>query len=376
MGGGEMGFVRAGLASLPHLLCFSLSTAALLFHAVAGARVRVIPAIYVFGDSTADVGNNNYLSGTAAKANFPHNGVDFPAKRPTGRFSNGYNGVDFLAINMGFRRSPPPFLSIASKINHHIMRGITGVNFASGGSGILDSTGNSMSMTKQIQYFATIRSNITTHLSIVLADYVLSKSLFIISTGGNDMFGYFSQNNVQNTTKMQQFIDTLISTYKHHLVSLYDMGARKFGIIDVPPIGCCPFPRSLNPTGGCIDVLNGLALSFNKAAKTLMHELSSTLKEMKYSIGSSYQIVSNIISNPNALGFKETVSACCGGGKFNGESACTPNAACCSERSRYLFWDMLHPTHAASKLAGAAIYGGSLQFASPLNFKQLVEEDD
>lgn len=59
-----------------------------------GARVQ---AIYVFGDSTADVGNNNYLTGSnVAKANFPHNGVDFPTGRPTGRFSNGYNGIDFL----------------------------------------------------------------------------------------------------------------------------------------------------------------------------------------------------------------------------------------------------------------------------------------
>jgi phospholipase/lecithinase/hemolysin len=61
------------------------------------AEIGRVPAIYVFGDSTADVGNNNYLTGSnVAKANFPHNGVDFPTRRPTGRFSNGYNGIDFL----------------------------------------------------------------------------------------------------------------------------------------------------------------------------------------------------------------------------------------------------------------------------------------
>ena len=72
-------------------------------------------------------------------------------------------------------------------------------------------------------------------------------------------------------------------------------------------------------------------------------------------------------------GFKEVKTACCGAGKFNGESACMPNATYCSNRRQYLFWDLLHPTHATSKLAGLAIYNGSLQYASPINFRQLVE---
>ncbi|RRT41927.1 hypothetical protein B296_00057441 [Ensete ventricosum] len=76
-----------------HLLHLLPVAAALAF---AGAEAAKVPAIYVFGDSTADVGNNNYLPGSNAKANFPHNGVDFPFSRPTGRFSNGYNGIDFL----------------------------------------------------------------------------------------------------------------------------------------------------------------------------------------------------------------------------------------------------------------------------------------
>jgi hypothetical protein len=37
------------------------------------------------------------LPGSMARADFPHNGIDFPcASRPTGRFSNGLNSADFL----------------------------------------------------------------------------------------------------------------------------------------------------------------------------------------------------------------------------------------------------------------------------------------
>ncbi|KAJ0967920.1 hypothetical protein J5N97_024837 [Dioscorea zingiberensis] len=334
-----------------------------------------VPALYVFGDSTADVGNNNYLPGSNAKANFPHNGIDFPFSRPTGRFSNGYNGIDFLANHMGFKRSPPPFLSLANNTSHRILRGLKGISFASGGSGILDATGSTISMTKQIQYFSTVRSDLTGQLAIEQIDHLLSKSIFLISTGGNDIFAFFSQNRFPNITETQHFISTLITKYQDHFKELYALGARKFGIVDVAPIGCCPYPRSLNPTGGCLEMLNELARKFNEASKALLHDLSSTLTGMKYSVGSSYAIVMNIVNNPGTLGFEEIKTACCGSGKFNGESGCTPNATCCSNRRHYLFWDLLHPTHATSKLVGHAIFSGSKQYASPINFRQLVEDD-
>ena len=60
------------------------------------SKMPEVAAIYVFGDSTADVGTNNYLRRCQAKANFPHHGIDLPDSKPTGRFSNGYNTVDFL----------------------------------------------------------------------------------------------------------------------------------------------------------------------------------------------------------------------------------------------------------------------------------------
>ena len=64
--------------------------------AASGAAGAKVPAMYVFGDSTADVGNNDYLPWSIARADFPHNGVDFPGGKPTGRFSNGLIGVDFI----------------------------------------------------------------------------------------------------------------------------------------------------------------------------------------------------------------------------------------------------------------------------------------
>jgi hypothetical protein len=53
------------------------------------------PAVIVFGDSTVDPGNNNYVK-TVFKANFAPYGKDFANHVPTGRFSNGRLTPDFI----------------------------------------------------------------------------------------------------------------------------------------------------------------------------------------------------------------------------------------------------------------------------------------
>lgn len=54
----------------------------------------LVPALYVFGDSSVDAGNNNNLN-TPAKANiFPY-GIDFN-NCSTGRFSNGKTFADII----------------------------------------------------------------------------------------------------------------------------------------------------------------------------------------------------------------------------------------------------------------------------------------
>ncbi|XP_062217981.1 GDSL esterase/lipase At5g55050-like [Phragmites australis] len=353
--------------------------------AAIGAAAAKVPAMFVFGDSTADVGNNDYLPWTIARANFPHNGVDFPGGKPTGRFSNGLIGVDFLAFDMGFSRSPPPYLSFmaiaANNISSEMMKNktmaasayMTGANFASGGSGVLDSTGTTISMTKQIEYFSDLKDQISTRLGAGRVSALLSKSIFLISAGGNDAFDFFTQNRSPDSTTLQQFSDAVISTYDSHVKTLYNSGARKFAVINVPLIGCCPYCRRQNPTGECIEPLNKLAKSLNDGIKDLFSNLSTEMQGMKYSIASSYELVSSLIENPQAAGLEEVKSACCGGGRLNAEEGCTPNSSCCSDRSKYLFWDLLHPTQATSKFAGLAFYDGPAQLVSPITFKQLVE---
>ncbi|KAK1280050.1 GDSL esterase/lipase [Acorus gramineus] len=74
---------------------------------VSSSSAQTVPALFVFGDSLVDVGNNNHLPLSLLKADFPHNGVDYPGRKSTGRFSNGRNAADFIADKLGIPTSPP-----------------------------------------------------------------------------------------------------------------------------------------------------------------------------------------------------------------------------------------------------------------------------
>lgn len=73
-----------------------------IFLAMVGLSLNVdntepaIPAVYIFGDSTFDVGTNNFLPDSKSRADKQFYGIDFPNSKPTGRFSNGYNIADFI----------------------------------------------------------------------------------------------------------------------------------------------------------------------------------------------------------------------------------------------------------------------------------------
>jgi len=55
-----------------------------------------VPAVFVFGDSVVDTGNNNNRTTSFARSNFPPYGRDFEGGIPTGRFSNGKVPSDLI----------------------------------------------------------------------------------------------------------------------------------------------------------------------------------------------------------------------------------------------------------------------------------------
>ncbi|OIT19231.1 gdsl esteraselipase, partial [Nicotiana attenuata] len=54
-----------------------------------------VKAVFAFGDSIVDQGNNNHIT-TVVKCNFEPYGKDFLGGKPTGRFSNAKTPSDLI----------------------------------------------------------------------------------------------------------------------------------------------------------------------------------------------------------------------------------------------------------------------------------------
>ncbi|KVH99468.1 Lipase, GDSL [Cynara cardunculus var. scolymus] len=106
---------------------------------VAAANAEMVPAMFIFGDSLIDNGNNNDLA-SLAKANYYPYGIDFNGG-PTGRFSNGYTMVDAIAELLGL-----PLIPAYSQASNSADQMLHGVNFASAAAGILDITGRNFQL--------------------------------------------------------------------------------------------------------------------------------------------------------------------------------------------------------------------------------------
>jgi hypothetical protein len=107
----------------------------LLLSSTSTATAGKVPAIIVFGDSTVDAGNNNFIP-TVAKGNFSPYGRDFDGGVATGRFSNGRLVTDFFSQAFGLASSVPAYLDPGYTIDQLAQ----GVSFASGGTGLDDLT--------------------------------------------------------------------------------------------------------------------------------------------------------------------------------------------------------------------------------------------
>ncbi|XP_031487121.1 GDSL esterase/lipase At1g71250-like [Nymphaea colorata] len=169
---------RMGLCVFFFLLVSSFPSSYSVVH-----KEQRVPALFVFGDSVVDGGNNVIFDHGASTGHLPY-GVDFPTG-PTGRFTNGLNPGDILAVFLNFTHLPPAVLdpkAVGGMIT-------IGVNYASGGSGILDyPNSKSISLKNQTKLFKnTTLPDLRKQFNETELSTYLAKSIFAFNTGGNDV---------------------------------------------------------------------------------------------------------------------------------------------------------------------------------------------
>lgn len=331
----------------------------------------VVPAFYIFGDSTVDCGNNNYLI-TLARADMPPYGRDFDNHAPSGRFCNGKISVDFLALYMGLPMVPT---ALGTPNVTNMTRGL---NYASAGAGILPESGSDLgqhiSFSEQLGMFSNTEAKVSLSLGQPAIKQAMGSSVFYFSIGNNDFIHYYLRNvsGVLDKQNSVEFSSMLLENLSNHLKFLIGGGIKKVVLVGIGPLGCAPnFLSAYNSSSGeCISEINSLVREYNVGLALLTTELRSEFPASEIIFCDIFNGVYDIVTHAKAYGFENTNTACCGAGKYGGWVTCLMPEMACPDASKYVFWDAFHPTERVNYLTSLLLWNGTA--CSPYSVQELA----
>ncbi|XP_057422200.1 GDSL esterase/lipase EXL3-like [Lotus japonicus] len=333
-------------------ICLCSARAFIFQHvsAVSLPNNKTVPAVFVFGDSIVDTGNNNYMT-TLVKCNFTPYGRDFAGgNHPTGRFSNGLVPSDIIAAKFGVKKLLPPYLDP----NLQLQDLLTGVTFASGGAGYDPLTAKLVSvksLSDQLDMFKEYMKKIQEAVGRNRTAMTVSKSIYIVCTGSDDIANTYAETPFRRFKyDIPSYTDLMASEASKFLQELYGLGARRIGVFSIPVIGCVPSQRTIG--GGmqrsCLNPSNQAAVLFNSKLSYQMDQLANKFSDARLVYLESYYPFLDIIQHPAKYGFKETEKGCCGTGNIEVSILCNPYTMnSCSNSSDHVFWDSYHPSEKA-----------------------------
>ncbi|KAF3787519.1 GDSL esterase/lipase [Nymphaea thermarum] len=322
------------------------------------------PAFFIFGDSSVDVGTNNFL-GTLARSDLPPYGRDFDTHKPTGRFCNGRLIVDYLALHMGIP-FVPPFLGQSGEGQH-------------------------ISLTQQIEQAVDTFQLITLSLGERRANRLVAESIFFLSVGSNDYIHHYLRNasGVKSLYLPWGFNQLLISTVKQRLKTLYTMNARRFVVLGLAPLGCTPhfLWEYQSKEGECIKEINDMILEFNFGMRYMIDELNKELKDAMLIFCDAFLGSEDIMMNHEHYGvsqidslilisdegFETVTEACCGIGQYGGWIMCISPQMACKNATTHVWWDQFHPTDAVNSILADNIWSGlHANMCHPINLQGVM----
>lgn len=284
-------------------------------------------AVYVFGDSLSDGGNNNLTffnltgpnpTGPTFIPSLPYAPSAGFTNRPT--YSNGPVWFNSFTAGLGMATFAAPSL-------------LGGGNYAYGGAR-MSVDGAGAPPFAGPPFPASLQTQLNGHLSTTP---VSPTALYVIAGGGNDVraVGEAVAANPANIVALTSAGATAFATSAATMVStLRGAGATNIVVWNVPDVGKSPASGSgVGPVAGAASFIAG---SFNSALSTALAGSGAQIFDL-------YGLVGSYIANPGAYGFTNVTQAC--GFAGNGCDASTA-----------LFWDGIHPTaYAQSLVAGAML---------------------
>lgn len=289
--------------SAPHLLCAAALACSTLAHAQLSPPYS---ALYVFGDSLSDSGNNFVATGFQTGPNptsatfipsLPYT-PSVPGSLPT--YSNGPTWVRSFAAGLGLSAFAAPSLS-------------GGGNYAYGGA-------TTSTAAPPAPFPPSLQAQVGSHLAASPTN--TASALYVIAGGGNDARAVASIPGGPTPTDVLNAATRYASTTLQLVNQLKGAGAQNIIVWNVPDLGKTPAAGSGVGPG---------AAGASQIASTFNSFLSGALAGSGATIFDTYGRINAIVSNPGAFGFSNVTQAC--GFAGNGCNAATA-----------LFWDGIHPT--------------------------------
>jgi len=274
--------------------------------ATATARANAYSALFIFGDSLSDSGNNAIVLSPPTPV--PISGNDFIPINPyaSGTYTNGPVWAQDFAAALGLSASPSL---------------LGGTNFAFGGA----RTGplNPGPIPPNLP-------NLETQVALFLLDHANTapgSALYVVAGGGdNARDALAAAAACLDLTCVQSVIGAAAQTYATDIATIVGelelAGATNLVVWNVPDIGLTPAVESFGPQASFLGTL--IAASMNAA------EQSAIGGNPGVKLFDLFGLTDNVVGNPGAFGFTDVSDACA---RF---TTCDP--------STFLFWDGIHPT--------------------------------
>ncbi len=284
------------------------------------ARADELNQIVFFGDSLSDPGNVYIEEGMTSQ---PPYGVIpiYPYNIGGFQFTNGRTWAQRFAREMGLRKSGKPALKRPGRYT----------NYAFGDARARD-FGDRPSAMEQLGLFLTD-----------CPGPVDNNTLFVIQFGANDI-----RDALDSPVDSVEIISAAIGTKASMIIKLYDLGARKFLVTDVPDLSLTPAIRlqaAISPFPEL--VITGtrqLVTEYNNALEYSLQTLEGTFADIQIKRLSFSNILNELVNNSDDYNLQNTEEACI---KFG-----VIESPICSRRNRFLFWDGIHPTRKVHHIVG------------------------
>jgi outer membrane lipase/esterase len=290
-----------------------ISVSALAFASLC-SHAAGFSALYVFGDSLSDSGNNRAVLGNGGASQIVTGNTYIPSlPYASGTYSNGPVWVNSFAAGLGLASFAAPSLG-------------GGGDYAYGGA-----------KTAIDGSFLGFPPSVKTQVNSFLAPQatIPASALYVVAVGGNDARAVADA--IAGGAPVAATIAAAAATYATEVGNIVDSlqakGATNIVVWDTPNLGKSPAALAGGPVASGLGT--AIANAFNTAlAQRMSFETGVTTFDV-------FGLINTIAINPASYGLSNITDAC---GAVVGCNA-----------SQYLFWDGIHPTAAGHALIASAM---------------------